>query len=590
MSIDENYELIELKKILTLGEISTVFQPIVSLKDGHIIGYEALSRGPINSILHCPDKLFSAAEKFKMTWDIELLCRTKAIERGSSIDNDKLLFINVDPHILKDDKFKKGFTKEFLFKHNISPEKIIFEITEKTCIKDFTSFKNILNNYMEQGYKIAIDDTGAGYSGLKMLTETKPTFVKIDMDIIKNIDKDSFKQALIKALVDLSEITHMNLIAEGIETEEELLTLLNLGVYAGQGFFLQKPAGSFLDIQNSVKQIILKHNRLTQNNFSSTINNCIGTIASYEQVFSINTSCKKVKDYLEKSDVSGACIVESNLPAGLIMEHSLDSVLATQYGVAVFSKRPVSLVMDTHPLVVDYYTPISEVSKVAMNRTNNKVYDIVIVTREDNYYGIVTIKKLLQYATKLEFDYAKASNPLTGLPGNTIIQSKLKKILNYQNNCCLLYYDLNNFKSYNDTYGFENGDLILKFTSDIISNRINEKFPYNSFIGHIGGDDFLCIIESTYEKCEEVCHIIISDFNAGIVNFYTENDKEKGYIECINRDNKLEKFPLTSIAIAGLYGNFKIYNCIETLAYEASIIKKQVKKSKTSHCYIKRLQ
>lgn len=174
-------ELFELEMILKKGEIITVYQPIVSLKDGSVIGYEALSRGPKNSSLQKPDKLFSAAQLHSRTWELEQLCRVKAIERAKDLQKDKLLFINVDPHIFKDDKFRKGFTKEFLAQHNMSPESIIFEITEKTSIEDYQSFRAALSNYIGQGYKIAIDDTGSGYSGLKMLTETKPHYVKIDI-------------------------------------------------------------------------------------------------------------------------------------------------------------------------------------------------------------------------------------------------------------------------------------------------------------------------------------------------------------------------------------------------------------------------
>ncbi|MFL0168614.1 EAL domain-containing protein [Candidatus Clostridium helianthi] len=222
----------ELENILNSKNITTVYQPIVSLLDGEIIGYEALSRGPIDSPLQNPDKLFNAAQVYNKTWELEQLCRVKAIKRATNIEKNKYLFINVDPHIFKDEKFKKGFTKEFLAEHNMSPDCIIFEITEKTCIEDYKGFKQALSNYVDQGYKIAIDDTGSGYSGLKMLNETKPHYVKIDMDLIRDINEDSFKQSLVECFVKLSEATNMKLIAEGIETEEELRTLVNLGVYA----------------------------------------------------------------------------------------------------------------------------------------------------------------------------------------------------------------------------------------------------------------------------------------------------------------------------------------------------------------------
>jgi EAL domain-containing protein (putative c-di-GMP-specific phosphodiesterase class I) len=247
--------------------------------DGVVIGYEALSRGPSKSPLSSPDKLFEAARTYNRTWDLELLCRIKAIKRAANLPKDTFLFINVDPHIFRDEKFKKGLTKEFLSEYNMSPESIIFEITEKTSIEDYKSFRDALNNYVEQGYKIAIDDTGSGYSGLKMLTETKPHYVKIDMDLIRNINKDTFKQALIECFVRLSEVVNMKLIAEGIETEEELITLIDLGVYAGQGYFISKPSRTFVDIPGNIKDTILKRNKLKHNKLYTAIKNCICEIA-----------------------------------------------------------------------------------------------------------------------------------------------------------------------------------------------------------------------------------------------------------------------------------------------------------------------
>lgn len=262
LQLEESEEVIELENILQNEDIITVYQPIVSLINGNTIGYEALSRGPHKSTLQYPDKLFEAARNQNKTWELELLCRVKAIQRAKDIKEDELLFINVDPYIFRDEKFEKGLTKEFLSKHNISSQNIIFEITEKTAIEDYYTFKKALNNYIDQGFKIAIDDTGAGYSGLKTISETRPHFIKIDMDIIRDINRDTFKQALIEAFVKLSSATNMRVIAEGIETEEELATLINLGVYAGQGYFLSRPDSKMKGICDEVREKIHKYNKL----------------------------------------------------------------------------------------------------------------------------------------------------------------------------------------------------------------------------------------------------------------------------------------------------------------------------------------
>ncbi|MFL0253027.1 GGDEF domain-containing protein [Clostridium neuense] len=581
--------LSELEKIIKTQSINTVFQPIVSLSTGDIIGYEALSRGPEDSPLYMPEKLFEAAEIYKRTWELELACRIKAIERSKNMPNGKLLFLNVDPKIIKDKNFKKGLTKEFLLENNISPETIIFEITEKTAILDYKNFTSILNNYTNQGYKIAIDDTGSGYSGLKTISETKPNYIKLDIDLIRNIDSDSFKQSLIKAFVSFAKSTKISLIVEGIETKEELKALIDLGVDAGQGFFLKKPSNNFLEIPFDVKNLIAKYNELKTNYIYASINR-IGDIAQKYTCFKSEVLSSTIKNYFSTHKVNGACIVKNDIPVGLVMKHTLDSMLATQYGIVIFSKRPVSLIMDTNALIVDYNTDVNKAAKLAMERSDDKIYDYVIVTKEGKYYGIVTIKKLLEFTIAIEKECAKEMNPLTGLPGNAVIERTIGKTLISNSDYGILYFDLDNFKVYNDTYGFENGDKILLFTANLIKDTIDSLFPINSFTGHIGGDDFVCVIETSYNNCENLSKLIISKFDEKVINFFNEVDKKNKYIIAFDRKGNKDIFNLTSISIAGVYGNIKKLGTTSNLALYVSKIKKKNKLIKKSSFIIEKLK
>ncbi|MCI1944210.1 GGDEF domain-containing protein [Clostridium luticellarii] len=581
----ESKDKSELEKILSDKDITTVFQPIVSLKDASIVGYEALSRGPENSELHLPAKLFHAAEVYDKIWELELLCRKKAIERANKIDKNKLLFLNVDPMIFKDERFKSGFTRDFLEKYNMSPDLIIFEITEKTAIEDYKSFRVALDNYVDQGYKIAIDDMGTGYSGLRTLMETKPHYIKIDISFIRNIDKDSFKQELVKTFVTLGKSTDMNIIAEGIETESELSKLIELGVSSGQGYFLQRPSGTFLDISEDVKATIIKYNKMKTNRFQFE-KSCVGDIAKKNPAFPSMTLSKEIKKFFDDFNVAGACIVNDGYPLGLIMQHNLDYVLATQYGISVFFKRPVSLVMDSNPTIVDYNMSISEVSKIAMAKDYKRIYDYVIVTKDGKYYGIVTIKDLLEYTLEFEKKHARNLNPLTGLPGNEIIDKVLDNVMHSHNDFFIIYADLNNFKIYNDTYGFENGDKVLKLTAEIIEKQVQKYATCTGFVGHIGGDDFVCVIENDIEKGHKLCEKIISKFDEKILDFFNEKDKKNGYIESFDRKGNKDIFPLTSIALGCMYGNFSKLKKFDDIGIYMSKIKKKAKKSRKSNYVI----
>lgn len=388
----------ELKAIIGQQAITPLFQPIVSLTDGSVIGYEALSRGPHGSTLERPDALFSAAAEGDLTWELEYLCRTKALEKAKDIIASKMLFINVDPKIIDDHRFQKGLTREFLQNYSAGTGNIIFEITEKTAISDYKSFCRILDNYKSQGYRIAIDDTGAGYSGLKTLAQTRPHFIKVDMDLVRDIDKDGLKQAMMKALCDIAAITGSQMIAEGIETRDELDTLVAIGVPYGQGFYLQKPAPAFADIAPGVRETIIAVNRRHAADRRQNPKKLpVGALVRQGPDIAPETRVGQVLDLFAGSPrVQGLPVVDEGRPVGLVMRNELFARLAGNYGKALYMNRPVRLLMNRRPLTVDYATPLGVVVECALARTENNVYDHILVEREGKYYGAVSVKLLLE--------------------------------------------------------------------------------------------------------------------------------------------------------------------------------------------------
>ena len=161
------------------------------------------------------------------------------------------------------------------------------------------------------------------------------------------------------------------------------------------------------------------------------------------------------------------------------------------------------------------------------------------VDEEYLYYTIKNLQRLLSINRTI--------SPLTGLPGNVQIHAELKKRLTKKEEFAVLYIDLDNFKAYNDVYGFLKGDQIIQFTSEVILNGIHTFFSEGAFVGHIGGDDFIAIVP--YENIEHLCQILIASFDKGVKKFFTEEDQKKGYIEVENRKGIIEPFPLTSISI-----------------------------------------
>ena len=201
-------------------------------------------------------------------------------------------------------------------------------------------------------------------------------------------------------------------------------------------------------------------------------------------------------------------------------------------------------------------------SKIKENDDNNITPIIVVSSNIDRQHRVEVLKTGIEHYIKKPIDEEyfyyiinlldlldinRRVSPLTGLPGNVQIQAEMKKRLLNDEEFSMMYFDLDNFKSYNDLYGFFKGDEIIKFTAKVISRHIHCRECDSSFVGHIGGDDFVAIVSTT--DCEIICQNIIAEFDKNIVNYYLEEDALRGYIEVENRKGILEQFPIVSITI-----------------------------------------
>jgi len=233
---------ISLQKIISQGSIVTFFQPIVSLQDLDILGYEALTRGPEDSGFDDPEVLFSYAENTNLILELERLCRRNALKSAQALHLDRKLFLNSSARAILDSDFTPDHIAEFVAELGLDKRNVVLEITERIAIQEWDTFKKVLRQFRNHGFKIAVDDIGAGYSSLQAIAELEPDFLKFDVSLVRNINESLIKRGLLETLVALSHKIRAQLIAEGVETKLEFQTLRSLGVPLGQGYFFASPA------------------------------------------------------------------------------------------------------------------------------------------------------------------------------------------------------------------------------------------------------------------------------------------------------------------------------------------------------------
>ena len=566
--------------VLHNQEITSVLQPIVSLRDGAVFGYEALGRGPAGTLLENPETLIQCALENGCMLELEHLFRRSALRAARQMPTGIRLFLNVNPNIIQDPHFGMGFTKEYLTRFAISAEDIVFEITERESVENLRGFKQIIEHYKGQNYQISIDDAGAGYSGLNLISDVQPHFIKLDMQLIRGVDKDLTRQALIKSMQEFAALTNTRIIAEGIETEEELATLISFDVPYGQGYFIRKPSPSPRVVEPTALQVIHRENKIKNRFFGARVHKFhVRHICRSGTVVPPHTPIRTVVELFENnSKLNGLCVVMGEVPVGALTRNRLHEQLSGRFGFSLFADKAVEAVMDRSFLSVDHQCTIDLVARQAMRRDDAKLYDFVTVTREGRYQGVVTVKELLEKSIELEVANARQLNPLSELPGNALIDIELERLVRLGLPRIVLYFDIDNFKAYNDKYGFKNGDRALKRLSSIIKESAAE----DDFVGHIGGDDFIAVADG--RTAQRVCETIIKAFNESVPAFYSAEDVQRGYIEGKNRSNIEERFPLMSLTIVGVRANN--YQSSFDLARAAAALKKQCKRIQGSNYQI----
>ena len=561
--------------------IRAVYQPIVNLRGGGIFSWEALARGPAGSNFENPAMLFGFAEEHELVFPLERACRTAAIRGFGAAGDGRKLFLNIHPRTLVDPSFSPGHTLKLLAECGMEPHDVVLEITERHSTKDFSLFHRTLDHYRGEGYKVAIDDVGTGYSGLWSIAEIRPDFIKLDMSLIRGIDHNPVKRALIETFRTFSEKVGCGIIAEGIETETELSSLVAMGVHYGQGYFLGRPSAPRQELAPEVFQHISGGMRrsMAENKCSAPIGGLVDEMLHFPSTATVG----EVKRFLEAHpEVTSVAVVSEMRPVGLLMRHHLDRMLSSQYGLALYTNRPVTRIMNSQPLAVDFSTPVELVAQAAMSREAYKVYDHVLVTQAGRLAGMASVQKLLDALAQVQVEMAKGASPLTGLPGNVAIEREIERQVCSGEPTSFIYCDLDNFKVYNDSYGFKAGDEVILLTARILSWALRRHGAPGDFIGHVGGDDF--VLSTHPERAERICRAVTRCFKRLIPHCYTQLDRELGHIHGRDRSGRKRTFGLVAVSLA-------IVDCLgqctlESISLRSAEMKKYAK-SKPGNVWVR---
>lgn len=576
----------EVAGILRSKNLTALFQPIIDINRSIVYGHEALIRGPVETKLHSPMDLFEASHLVGLRPEMEHLSRDIALHQYAKSKNLNKLFVNISPECLQLSDSQFAFNISQLEHLGLQASNIVIEITEGSSIKDYGVLKNVVSRYREAGFGIALDDLGEGFSSLRLWSEISPDFVKIDKHFVSNINNDSVKLEFVRAIQKIANESGSFTIAEGIETRDELAVIKDLKINFGQGYLFGRPLPQFQESLADEIKILLNKNSISV--FPSSVDSIklatVANLVSYQQAVTAALSNEEVYEmFQEDAALYSIPVVSEKLPIGLISRFDTIDRLARPYQKELHGKKSCTQFMDKKPLIVQKSMSINELSELFLNADPQYLLNGFIVADEDEYVGTGSGHALLREITNLQISAARYANPLTSLPGNVPINTHIDRLLENGEPFVACYCDLDNFKPFNDAYGYRRGDELIQFAGHLLSNvAINKK----DFIGHIGGDDFILLFQS--ENWEQLCSDALDTIAKVIPDFYDSSDVAAGGISVEDRLGNKNFYPFGSMSIGAVKVNPKDFKSHHEVAGAMGGAKKEAKKTLGNSLFIDR--
>lgn len=527
-----------LERVLAEDGLVPVFQAIVDLWTGEVCGYEVLSR-PCFGFATIGEVL-ATARGLGWTWEVESACRHalfRALGQATALPSAMRLFLNVSPGVFLDPRFSPELLGTEGLGEVLLPARLVLDITEGEPLVCLERLRQQRESFRHQGVELALDDFGGGYNGLSSFRQVQPNWLKLGMDLIRGIGQDLAGQEVIRSVRRMAGTLDIGLVAVGVETEDELRTLAEVGVRYAQGFLLQKPQPQPMGLEAEVAGMVRRLVSWVQDQAGSE-EQALTAVRAARTIEPDTVRGMELDEVFRRSpELDHVVLACGGRPLGLITRNHYYRCASGLFGFPLIQKRWVDAAADREALVLPGRTDLATAATMAMGRPNGRIYDPVIVVDDSGLLvGTMTIKALLARSTELRVNCALSANPLTRLPGNTVIDRWLDECL-CQETFTIVYADLDQFKAYNDTYGFGMGDRMLELLAELFVAHARE-MTGNVRVGHIGGDDFVLVVDSPVAEAD--LETICREFDRRRLGLFSEEHRQAdGYVVVSRQGDKV---------------------------------------------------
>jgi diguanylate cyclase (GGDEF)-like protein len=562
------------------SHLTCFFQAVVDFEQQCNMGYECLVRGPVNTPLHTPLALFAQARQDNQVAALQALCLRSALFHAQRLQlKHSVLFVNVDAAVVHE--FPLSVVMQTLEQYQWPPDKLVLELGGAYPEDNLDILKQIVQTYRAAGMSVALDNMGRTQDDLLLWSELNPDYVKIDRYFCAAADTSLRKQSFLRMFYRVALDTNTRLIAHGVETEACCQTLSELGFRFAQGFYFAKPQAS-----PALRLPVRLYHTQAPAKLAPRSANIACLITESPCIFPAQSVESVGELFHQMPEICSLPVVNSaQVPIGIVRRYDLMQLLLGRYGRELHGRKPVQSIMDKDALIFDVNMTLEDASRqlTAQARVNLE-YDFII-TENGNYRGLGKVMDLLRRMTELQMRNARYANPLTLLPGNVPIQEHLEILLRKRCRFVVAYCDLDNFKPFNDVYGYNRGDDVIKAVARVLTEHT---VPAFDFVGHVGGDDFIAVLRS--QDWEKRMRAVLDDFDALAQTFYSAEHRQQGGIYTQDRQGQTCFFHFVSLSIGIVQPDSARCHSHHDIALLASDAKHHAKHTQGSCLFIERRQ
>lgn len=524
------------------------YQPILDLVTHRVIGHEALMAPQPGSGFQNPLEVFQHARALALDTELDLACVRKILRDFAARNLHSTLFLNVNSATLAKPDMCAALAEQLAVAEKLlGRHRLVVELTEFDTL-NHTGVADFLNACRRTGAAIALDDFGVGHSNLDAWLQYTPDKVKIDRYFLQGIENDAARQQLLRGLRQMAELTGTRLLAEGIETREQLHVVRELGIDLAQGYLLGRPDPTpAFDLPAAVKTTFAdpKAVILAQGERRRGKSGAIKPLVESRPALPVHASTREVMAFFAQhiNQASVAFLDHAQRPVAIVARSVFMDKMAQPYRMDVYGNKPALQFANGAPIVLAHEASTEELTTVLMLADQRYLTDGVIVTQEGRYLGLCPAHLLVRLVAESRIEAARHANPLTLLPGNFPITQHLERMLSGRTPFVLAYADLNHFKPFNDRYGFWKGDDIILKTAACIREQMDLLYD---FLGHVGGDDFVLVMQSS--DWLPRLHRMAQSVNDAVATMYPDADRAAGGIEAEDRFGVKRFFPMVTLS------------------------------------------